>query len=78
MPCIDWLPSQEWMVMTVMPMKLLCVNTQTTGKITHVKNTIIGHTVQWKKWKHNMTMSMTEETIPGHLKMMRRPCLTKL
>ena len=29
----------------MMPMKLMCVNNPMTGKITHVKNTMIGQTM---------------------------------
>ena len=41
------------------------VNNPMTGKITHVKNTMTVQTLQWKNWKQNMKMPMTEETILG-------------
>ena len=55
-------PSQEWMIITMAPEKLMRVNTPMTGQITQPKTAIKGKMTQWKTWKQNLMMKMPEGT----------------
>ena len=55
-------PSQEWMIITMAPEKLMRVNIPMTGQITQSKTAIKGKMTQWKTRKQNLMTKMSEAT----------------